>query len=636
MFKKIITTNRKTFFLHFLLLFSFPAITILATTMCIYNIEQENIFLEVSIHKTTYILSVSFGLLLAALGSFILVYLYHKQKETLKNLGEIQQKTENILRSTAEQETVLQLQSHILDAVQDSIFVHDNQGKFIYINENAWKTRGYTKEELMQMSVRELDAPEYNNENPEEMKRFMTQIHDQGWLRFEVEHVCKDGKYLPVEIHAREVVLNHETYILSTVRDISDRKKTQQILEESEKKYKNLVEHSMVGVYRTDMKGNILYVNKALAQILGFESPNELIGQKSLMRYQNPKDRELFIRKLEKEQYVSNYELNILDKNLNPVLVMVSATLENGILSGMVFDMREIQESRTLVEKLSKAVEQIDDILYITDKFGNISYVNGAYCRHTGYTRDEVLGQNARIAKSGMHDTAFYKNLWTTILRGDVYRKTLINKKKNGDFYYEKKTITPLLDDNDKIIGFISSGKDVTEETMLHQEVERIATTDQLTGLYNRHKFEEVYRLESERSRRFTSPLSLILIDIDHFKAVNDRFGHDIGDLVLQRLAAIIKDNIRKFDVFARWGGEEFLILSPGTDLQDAEVLAEKLRSAVEFSEFPVVKNVTISLGISVLNDRDTFSDLFKRADEGLYRAKESGRNKVGEVILSD
>ncbi|MCL4432712.1 MAG: diguanylate cyclase [Epsilonproteobacteria bacterium] len=378
------------------------------------------------------------------------------------------------------------------------------------------------------------------------------------------------------------------------------------------------------------MSGNILYVNPALVKMLCYDSPDELIGTSSVMRYKNPEDREILMERLLREDHLENYELELLDKYGVAIPVMVSATVDDTVLSGMIIDMREIKQSRYMIDKLFKAVEQIDDIVYMTDKFGTISYVNNAYCTHTGYDREEVIGQNSRISKSGVHNREFYKELWTTILDGKVYRNTLVNRKKNGDLYYEKKTITPLKDEDHVIIGFVSTGKDVTEETMLHQEIERIATIDQLTGIYNRHKFEELFALESERSRRFLQPLSLILIDIDHFKSVNDTHGHDVGDKVLVQLAATVQENIRKIDVFARWGGEEFLVLCPSTDRENVREFAEKLRVAVENTLFPVVGKITISLGVSLFDPQDSFSELFKRADQGLYYAKEHGRNQVG------
>jgi diguanylate cyclase (GGDEF)-like protein len=121
----------------------------------------------------------------------------------------------------------------------------------------------------------------------------------------------------------------------------------------------------------------------------------------------------------------------------------------------------------------------------------------------------------------------------------------------------------------------------------------------------------------------------LILIDIDHFKRVNDTYGHDIGDKVLVKLVEIVQENIRKIDIFARWGGEEFLVLCPSTDVKNVQNLAEKLRAAVEVSSFSEVEKITISLGLSCYNPEESFSELFKRADQGLYYAKEHGRNQA-------
>lgn len=416
------------------------------------------------------------------------------------------------------------------------------------------------------------------------------------------------------------------------VYDITEQKNGQMILEASENKYRNLVENAMIGIYRTDLSGNILYVNQALAEMLGFDSPNELIGQDSTTMYNSPEVAKKIMSILLKKNHISNYQLEVLDKHFFSVPIMLSATVEGDVISGIILDMRELKKSREEIDKLSKAISQIDDTVAITDKSGVITYINQAFSRHTGYSKNEALGKTSRLLKSGMHDNEFYHGLWKTILSGKTFRGTIINKKKNGDLYYEDKTITPLKDDKDNIVGFVTTGKDITHETLLNQEIQRIATIDHLTGIYNRHKFEEIFTLEAERARRFSLPLSLILIDIDHFKVVNDTYGHDTGDEVLKQLAHTVQANIRKLDVFARWGGEEFLVLCPSTDLKNIKILADKLRLAVESSAFPRVNQLTISLGISTFRKSDSFSEFFKRADQGLYYAKEQGRNQVSTI----
>lgn len=426
--------------------------------------------------------------------------------------------------------------------------------------------------------------------------------------------------------------LGNPIRMVGIIRDITEEKAIRQALEESEKKYKSLVENATIGIYRTHLSGTILYVNPALVKMFGCDSVEELIGQSAFKLYDSTEQRDMFIHKLQEAGYINNYEIEAHDKNGFPIPIMLSANLDGDILSGMMIDMREIKKSREEIDKFSKAMEEIDDTVAITDKYGVITYVNQAFIRHTGYTKEEALGQTSKILKSGQHDQSFYQNLWKTILEGNVFRGTLINRKKNGEIYYENKTITPLKDRYNNVTGFVTTGKDVTLEKLMHQDMERIATTDKLTGVYNRHKFEEMFALESERSRRFLQPLSLILIDIDHFKSVNDTYGHDIGDEVLKTLADTLQRNIRKIDILARWGGEEFLILSPTTDLIKIQMQADKLRSTVENTSFPTLSRVTISLGVSTLREKDTFSELFKRADRGLYHAKREGRNRVGVV----
>lgn len=153
--------------------------------------------------------------------------------------------------------------------------------------------------------------------------------------------------------------------------------------------------------------------------------------------------------------------------------------------------------------------------------------------------------------------------------------------------------------------------------------------TDPLTGLANRLHFTMVYQHAINTARRGDNPLGIIFFDIDHFKKINDENGHLVGDTVLKHIADIVRQRMRKSDIVARWGGEEFLILMPDTDLDEAISLAEMLRKAIDAEEFEGIGNVTCSFGVSVLEEGEDGEELLKRADERLYEAKENGRNKV-------
>ncbi|UUY06761.1 GGDEF domain-containing protein [Pseudomonas sp. J452] len=170
-----------------------------------------------------------------------------------------------------------------------------------------------------------------------------------------------------------------------------------------------------------------------------------------------------------------------------------------------------------------------------------------------------------------------------------------------------------------------------TEEQLLTSNctLERLANTDRLTGLWNRLKFEEVAHQEVSRAERYGYPLSLVFFDLDHFKDINDQHGHEVGDQVLCRLAQLVSGHLRESDSLCRWGGEEFLILMPHTDKQQAEQLAEKLRELVARATLLEQQPISASFGIAQLASGELLRDLVRNADAALYRAKQLGRNRV-------
>lgn len=162
--------------------------------------------------------------------------------------------------------------------------------------------------------------------------------------------------------------------------------------------------------------------------------------------------------------------------------------------------------------------------------------------------------------------------------------------------------------------------------------ITELSETDSLTKIYNRMKFTNSLNEEINRAIRYGHSLSIIMFDIDFFKKVNDNYGHDVGDSVLIEISFLVKDNVRKIDVFARWGGEEFIVLLPETEIKGACILAEKLRSSIENHSFSTVKKITSSFGVSELTNEDDYSSFTKRVDEALYIAKNNGRNKVSKL----
>jgi diguanylate cyclase (GGDEF)-like protein len=204
----------------------------------------------------------------------------------------------------------------------------------------------------------------------------------------------------------------------------------------------------------------------------------------------------------------------------------------------------------------------------------------------------------------------------------------LESEKSKDDLYYRLNNLSSKI-----IIGFlillgilstlfykISKETSIKVINQLEEKVEKIteiSETDGMLGIYNRSKFFKTLN-------RYKQNLSLIMIDVDHFKEINDNYGHLLGDEILKRISEIIKNEVRTIDLFARYGGDEFMILSPETNIDEAINLAKRLKNLLEKEKFPKVENVSCSFGVTQLKETDTIDSLIKRVDKGLYKAKES------------
>lgn len=550
-----------------------------------------------------------------------------KNREPVKTMGTVQDITERF-----KQNQELKRQSDILNSITDSIFVHNLDGTMLYVNESAYKMRDYTKDELMHMKIQDLD---YHDEKigkevyEENLKNIQKQLNDDSQATFEVSHKTKHGAVLPLEVTSTIACQDDTCYMISIARDISERKKLLKNLENSEKQYRLLVENSQVGIFKTNLNGEISYMNNTLIDLIGFGSKDEIHKHNMIDIYKSIAQREKLMRQLLVDGKVSKIELEVLTKNNEEKTILLSAHIENETISGIVIDITESKKAIAEMEKLSTVLKYIDDIVIVADKAGVTSFVNDAYVSHTGFEREEAIGKTSSILKSGEHDKDFYKKMWKEILSGNVFRGLITNRKKDGELYYEEKTISPIHDAEGKITSYVSTGKDITQRVELQQKLEKLASTDKLTGIYNRHKFDELFKIELDRVTRYKHPLTLIMFDIDHFKKVNDTYGHDVGDEVLKKLVNTVAENIRSTDSFVRWGGEEFIILCPETKIQETTSLAEKLRVSIESTPFDQVGNITCSFGVTHYKDKENDDDFLKRVDNALYEAKESGRNKV-------
>ena len=260
------------------------------------------------------------------------------------------------------------------------------------------------------------------------------------------------------------------------------------------------------------------------------------------------------------------------------------------------------------------------------------------------------------MLKSGQHQGDFYANLWGTISRGETWSGTIVNRRRDGTLYHEEQTIAPVVDEQGVISHFIAIKQDVTarrrnEEALatahaklgeyvveiesLNRRLREQTIRDPLTGLHNRRFFEETAERDIARATRKKEPLAIVMLDIDHFKVINDTHGHVIGDRVLTHVAGVLRANVRSSDLLCRFGGEEFVAVLSGTALPAAMHAAEQWRSAIAGSGTDAgggtTVSCTISIGIAMLGYEtgESTSSVLRRADAALYEAKRAGRDRV-------
>jgi diguanylate cyclase (GGDEF)-like protein/PAS domain S-box-containing protein len=283
------------------------------------------------------------------------------------------------------------------------------------------------------------------------------------------------------------------------------------------------------------------------------------------------------------------------------------------------------------LQRLTTAIEQTGDAVAVTDATGAIEYVNRAFEEITGHPRAEVIGRSMSILSSGQHSQEFYASLWSTITQGRVFRARFANRRKNGELFYEEKTISPVRNAEGTITHFVSTAKDVTERVRAEEQLNLLANFDGLTRLPNRNLFMDRLRQAVAACARSGRLLALLYIDLDRFKLINDTLGHVAGDELLTQAAERLRACIREADTVARLGGDEFtVILTELASEADARKVLDKImaafRAAFRIQGGPVY--VTPSIGISMCPaDGTDVPTLLKHADVAMYHAKGSGRN---------
>ncbi len=277
-----------------------------------------------------------------------------------------------------------------------------------------------------------------------------------------------------------------------------------------------------------------------------------------------------------------------------------------------------------------------------TDKKGIIIDVSDAFCRVSGYSKEELIGKKHNILRHQDMTDETYKDMWGTITSGRSWVGEVKNRNKNGSPFWVDVVISPRFDNNGDIYGYTAIRHDITYQ----KKIELLSITDQLTDLYNRRYFNDVFPVEIKRSIRQATCLSFLTLDVDYFKQFNDTYGHQEGDTALQMVGRTLKEHAKRAeDLVFRLGGEEFGIIFTSNNSDDAKRIADGIRESIEKIQIEhksskISKYLTVSVGLACIdfskkqNQNINESNIYKLADDELYKAKEQGRNRISSVIL--
>ncbi|BDQ38890.1 hypothetical protein SYK_32500 [Pseudodesulfovibrio nedwellii] len=424
-----------------------------------------------------------------------------------------------------------------------------------------------------------------------------------------------------------EVISAHN----SLIRHVSQKEAA---LADSKQRYRQLFDNALVGIYQVRPDGTIKEANKTIAEIMGYASVEEMNGENANLHYADITDREKLWTELNTTGEISNFQTRLLRKDGTIIWVEMSGRINpddsfNGVLQDVTAQM-EARKALKERDELHRAFfEDNKAVMLLHDPLdSNIQFVNPAACQYYGYSNEELTSMSIRDLDC-MSDKEMFNELQKATTERRNYFKHCHTLKDGTKRHVEVFTGPVSLANRQLHYSIVL---DVTEKRRLEAKLERMATRDQLTGAYNRHAFFQIARDEIVRTQRFNRSMAVLMFDLDHFKRVNDTYGHAIGDEVLRTFALRCRADLRQSDIFARLGGEEFAAILVETNEERAMEVAERIRSIAANKPIPTEEAkliVTVSIGVASIQENDTVARILKRADAALYRAKESGRNSI-------
>jgi diguanylate cyclase (GGDEF)-like protein/PAS domain S-box-containing protein len=540
-----------------------------------------------------------------------------------------------------EAERLTRINATVFDASSEGIVITDAHANILSVNPAFSAITGYAEHEVLGCNPRLLASGQHDQAFYASM---WTALNQTGKWRGELVNQRKDGTFFNAQTSITKSFNSDGElqHYVGVITDITEQKRNETIRNELNRDFVSFLENTSDFIYFKDKHSRFRFASQTLANITGHASWRDMLGKHDLEVFPPDTARVYF----EEELPVFRDGKPLLNKvdpyydaqgnqgwvSTNKWPLFDSKGEVEGLF-GMSRDITAYKENEAKLELAASVFSNSREGIMITETDGTIVDVNEAFSRITGYSRDEIVGQNPRILKSGRQNRLHYATMWQDLINKGHWYGEVWNRRKNGEVYAEMQTVSTVRDAQGKPQHYVALFSDITVAKQHQQALEHIAHYDTLTNLPNRVLLADRLAQSMAQAQRRSMTLVVVFLDLDGFKKINDTHGHEAGDHLLMTLASRMKKTLREGDTLARIGGDEFVAVL--VDLVDATESLPILRRLLDAAAEPIqfgaaVLQVSASLGVTVYPQGEEMDadQLQRQADQAMYQAKMAGRNR--------
>lgn len=507
------------------------------------------------------------------------------------------------------------------------LLIEPDTGRIVEANVAACEFYGYSRQELLRKRITDINVL-----SAEEVRKEMVLAAEQKRACFYFCHRLASGETRDVEVHSGPIEVKGTKLLFSIIHDITERKQAERALRISEEKYRAIFNFASVGIYQSTLDGRFITANETLAAILGYDSVEELLQLRVEDVYFDPEQCDVLIAAHAPARRAADLELLWKKKNGQPIWIQLNAHLIDeppgpAYFEGFVHDITGRKSAEEKLRIQSTAISVSLDGVVILDRAGRITYANESMIKLYGYSViDDVLGRRWTEFYDDPEVERFMNHVRAGFLVSRQWRGEARGKRRDGSLFPQEVSLTLLENE-----GAVCVIRDITERAYAEEQIRHLAYHDALTSLPNRLLFKDRLMVALSHAQRDHSLLAVLFLDLDRFKVINDSLGHNVGDQLLQAVAARVHHCVRESDTVARLGGDEFTVLLPALSASEAaakiaQKILETLRAPFIVDGREIFATTSIGIAIYPLDGTDT-ETLIKNSDTAMYQAKELGRD---------